>query len=366
MEKQVLISGASIAGLTLAYWLNLHGYKVTIVEMSSWLRRGGSPIDVRGDALKVVEQMGILEKIKVKKFIHSDEIVNANNETLVTFSINAQPEYLGDIEIHRDDLVDILYGNIPANEVEFLFNNSIQKIVQQADGVEVTLRNGLCKNFDFVFGADGTHSVVRRLIFGEEKIYSEFFGAYFAFAEAPNLQPNKPDSGVMYKEPGKLAIIYPVNKAVNTGLIFRSPKLNWDYRNKEQHKQILKDNFKNGLWRVPEILDTMVNSDNLYFDELCQIKMPTWTKDRVALVGDAAYTSGFPTGMGTSLAIQGAALLAKELHSNVDYNTAFTKYNDSFRSFVESIQARIVRGLNHLIPETEQGIWEAVKHFEQK
>lgn len=366
MEKQVLISGASIAGLTLAYWLNLYGYKVTIVEISSWLRRGGSPIDVRGDALKVVEQMGILEKIKEKKFIHSDEIVNANNETLVTFSINAQPEYLGDIEIHRDDLVDILYGNIPANEVEFLFDNSIQKIVQQADGVEVTLKNGLCKKFDFVFGADGTHSVVRRLVFGEEKNYSEFFGAYFAFAEAPNLQPNKPDSGVMYKEPGKLAIIYPVNKAVNTGLIFRSPKLNWDYRNKEQHKQILKDNFKNGLWRVPEILDIMVNSDNLYFDEVCQIKMPTWTEDRVALVGDAAYTSGFPTGMGTSLAIQGAAHLAKELHSNVDYDTAFTQYNDSFRSFVESIQARIVRGLNHLIPETEDGIWEAVKHFEQK
>ncbi|HTN37184.1 MAG TPA: FAD-dependent monooxygenase [Arachidicoccus sp.] len=366
MEKQVLISGASIAGLTLAYWLNLHGYKVTIVEISSWLRRGGSPIDVRGDALKVVEQMGILEKIKAKKFIHSDEIVNANNETLVTFSINAQPEYVGDIEIHRDDLVDILYGNIPPNEVEFLFDDSIQKIVQQADGVEVTLRNGLCKNFDFVFGADGTHSVVRRLVFGEEKIYSKFFGAYFAFAEAPNLQPNKPDSGVMYKEPGKLAIIYPVHKAVNTGLVFRSPKLNWDYRNKEQHKQILKDNFKNGLWRVPEILDTMVNSGNLYFDELCQIKMPTWTEDRVALVGDAAYTSGFPTGMGTSLAIQGAALLANELHSNVDYNTAFTKYNDSFRSFVESIQARIVRGLNYLIPETEEGIWETVKHFEQK
>jgi 2-polyprenyl-6-methoxyphenol hydroxylase-like FAD-dependent oxidoreductase len=364
MEKRVLISGASIAGLTLAFWLNRYRYQVTVIEISKGLRRGGSPIDVRGDALNVAEQMRILEKIRAKEFVHTDEIVNAENETLATFALNTQAEYRGDIEIHRDDLADILYENIPTNEVEFLFENGIEKIIQHENKVEVTFKNGEGRNFDFVFGADGTHSAVRKLVFGDEENYSKFFGAYFAIVEAPNVKPNKPNSGVMYQEPGKMAALYPFKKAVNALLVFRSPKLNYDYKNHDQQKQILKDNFKNSAWRIPEILNAMIHSDNLYFDEVCQIHMPAWSKERIALVGDAAHTTSFPTGMGTSLAMQGAAILAHELNSsNGDYESAFSKYYESYKPFVEGVQARIVRGLNSSVPETEEGIQATINRF---
>ncbi|NSL86918.1 FAD-binding monooxygenase [Chitinophaga sp. Mgbs1] len=362
MTKRVLISGASIAGLTLAYWLNKYGYKVTVVEISKGLRRGGSPIDVRGEALNVAKEMGILEKIKAKEFFHTDEIVNAKNETIITFSLNAQAEYLGDIEIQRDDLLDILYENIPTNEVDIMFENKIEKLVQYEDNVEVTFKNGSSNTFDFVFGADGTHSAVRKLVFGEEEKYSKFYGEYFAFAEAPNIK-TKPNVGVLYNEPCKFAALYPFKNAVNALVVFRSPKLNWDYRNHEQHKQILKETFQNSSWKIPEILDAMLRSDNLYFDEVCQIHMPSWTQGRVALVGDAAHAASFHTGMGTSLAMQGATVLAKELYSNDHYETAFTKYNDTYRPFVESVQAKIHRGINYLVPETEEGIQEAYKRF---
>lgn len=365
MKQQVLISGASIAGLTLAYWLNRYGYKVTIVEITKGLRRGGSPIDVRGEALGVAKEMGILEKIKSKELVHTDEIVNANNETIIAFSLNAGAEYLGDIEIHRDDLVDILYENIPPNEVEFLFNNRIEKIIQHKDNVEVMFKNGENKNFDFVFGADGTHSAVRKLIFGDEENYSKFFGEYFAIVEAPDIKSNKPNSGAIYNEPGKMAALYPFKKAVNAFLVFRSPKLNYDYRNQEQHKQILKETFINSSWKIPEILSAMLHSDNLYFDEVCQIHMPGWSKGRVALAGDAAHATSFHTGMGTSLAMQGATILAKELHSNDDYKMAFSKYYDTYKPYVESVQSRIHRGKNLLVPETEKGIREAYERFKK-
>jgi len=368
MKKQILISGASIAGLTLAHWLNKHvGHKVkvTLIEITKGLRRGGSPIDVRGEALVIAKEMGILEKIKAKEFLHNNEIVNAQNETLFKFEVNKQTEYLGDIEIHRDDLVDILYESIPAGEVEFLFENSIEKLIQHKDKVEVTFKKGENRNFDLVFGADGTHSVVRKLVFGDEENYIKFFGAYFAIVEAPTIK-TKSDTGIMYNEPGKLAVLYPFKKSVNAFLLFRSPQLNWDYKNHEQHKQILKDNFKNSSWRMPEILDAMLQSDNLYFDEVCQIHMPAWTKGRVALLGDAAHTTSFPTGMGTSLAMQGAALLAKMLFSpEGDYTAAFSKYYESYKPFVESVQARILRGINLLVPETEAGIQEAYKRFKK-
>ncbi len=369
MKKQILISGASIAGLTLAYLLNKyagHKVKVTVVEITKGLRRGGSPIDVRGEALNVAKEMGILEKIKAKEFVHGNEVVNAKNETLAAFEVNKQTEYLGDIEIHRDDLVDILYESIPANEVEFLFENGIEKLTQHEDKVEIIFKNGESSSFDLVFGADGTHSVVRKLAFGNEENYSRFFGAYFAIIEAPTIKSNKPNTGIIYNEPNKLAVLYPFKKAVNAFLLFRSPKLNWDHRNDEQHKQILKDNFKNSSWRIPEILDAMLQSDNLYFDEVCQIHMPAWSKGRVALLGDAAHTTSFPTGMGTSLAMQGAAILAKALFSsNGDYNAAFVKYYESYKPYVESVQARIHRGINLLVPETEEGIREAYKRFKK-
>jgi 2-polyprenyl-6-methoxyphenol hydroxylase-like FAD-dependent oxidoreductase len=365
MKRNVLISGASIAGLTLAYWLNKYSCQVSIVEISSGLRKGGSPIDVRGDALKVAGEMGIVEKIKEKEFIHASEMVNAQNETLVSFGVNTQAEYLGDIEIQRDDLLDILYEAIPTGEVEFIFGNGIEQLIQREGSVEAIFKNGDYRNFDFVFGADGTHSAVRKLVFGEEENYSRFFGAYFAIAEAPGIK-TRDNTALIYREPGKVSALYPFKNAVNAFLAFRSPKLNYDYRNREQHKQILKNHFKNCSWRIPEILDVMLHSDNLYFDEVCQIHMSSWAKGRVALVGDAAHTTSFPTGMGTSLAMQGATILAKELHaSNGNYKAAFSKYYESYKPYVVSVQARIERGLNWLIPETEEGIKESVNRFKK-
>lgn len=365
MKKKVLISGAGFAGLTLAYWLNKFGYEVTIVELGKELRKGGSPIDVRGEALNIAKEMGILEKIKANEFTHTDEIVNAKDETLVKFSLNAQAEYLGDIEIHRGDLLDILYEIVPKNEVEFLFDNSIETLVQYEDYVAVTFENGNKRNFDFVFGADGTHSVVRKLIFGSEENYSKFFGVYFAFVEADNIQTGRPkNTGIIYREVGKQAAIYQFSNAAYGIVMFRSPKLNWDYRNHEQQKQILKSNFENNTnWKIPEILDAMLHSDSLFFDEVCQVHMPTWTKGRVALVGDAAHAPSFFTGMGTSLAMQGATLLAKELHANEDYKIAFANYNAIHKPFADSIQSRISRGLKAQLPETEEELPASIDRF---
>ncbi len=366
MKHTVLISGVSIAGLSLTYWLNKFGYKVTLVEMAKGLRRGGSPIDVRGEALDVAKQMGILEKIKEKELIHTNEIVNTKNETLVTFNLNKQTEYEGDIEIYREDLAQILFENIPkANDVEFLFDNRVVSLVQDLDKVKVTFKNGENRKFEFVFGADGTHSGIRKLVFGNEDDYKVFFGAYFAIVETPNIK-NKPNTVTLYQEIGKMAAFYPLKNGVNAFIEFRSPKLNYDYKNHDQHKQILQENFKNSSWRIPEIINAMVQSENLYFDEVCQIHMDTWSKGRVALVGDAAHTTSFHTGMGTSLAMQGATMLAKELQaSNGDYESAFAKYYETYKPFVESIQARIERGLNFLLPETQEGIDAVINRFKQ-
>lgn len=356
MKKQVLISGASFAGLTLAYWLNKFGYQVTVLELGKELRTGGSPIDVRGEALNIAREMGIYEQIKAGEFVHTDEIVDAQDQTLVTFAINTLPEYLGDIEIHRGDLIKIIYDAISKDEVEVIFGNSISALIQREDRVEVAFEKGEPKSYDFVFGADGTHSIVRKLAFGPEEGYKKFLGVYFAFAATAQIYTGRPKStGIVYRELGKQAVIYQFQNEVNTILVFRAPRLNWSYRDREQPKQILSEYFGgNTNWKLPEILDAMLSSDDLYFDEACQIKMSSWTKGRVALIGDAAYAPSFFTGMGTSLAMQGAMLLAKELKENEDHQAAFSRYNELFKPFVESVQARVNHSLKVQLPETEE------------
>lgn len=356
MKKQVLISGASFAGLTLAYWLNKFGYRVTVVELGRELRTTGSPIDVRGEALEVAREMGIYDQVKAHEFVHTDEIVNADDETLATFAINTLEEYLGDIEIHRGDLVEIIYGAIPKDEVEIIFQNSIAALIQHEDHVEVSFEKGERKSYDFVFGADGVHSAVRNLAFGPEENYKKFLGVYFAFAKADHIHTGRPKStGIVYRELGKQAVIYQFKSGANAILLFRAPKLDWNHRDQDQSKQILKDYFGTSTnWKLPEILDAMLSADDLYFDEACQIHMPSWTKGRVALIGDAGYAPSFFTGMGTSLAMQGAMLLAKEMHENEHYEAAFEKYNSIFKPFVEEIQAKVTYGLQIQLPETEE------------
>lgn len=237
-----------------------------------------------------------------------------------------------------------------------MFGNGIATLVQHENRVEVTFEDGTQRNFDFVFGADGTHSAVRMLIFGSEEEFKKFFEVYFAFAEADHIQTGRPkNTGIVYRELGKQAVIYQFKDAANAILLFRAPKLEWDYRDHPRQKQILKEYFAgNQNWKIPEILTTMLHSDNLYFDEACQIHMPGWTKRRGALIGDAAHTPSFFTGMGTSLALQGATLLAKALHTNEDYQTTFKNYEETFKPFAENIQSRINRGLKVQLPETEQ------------
>jgi 2-polyprenyl-6-methoxyphenol hydroxylase-like FAD-dependent oxidoreductase len=352
MKKTALIAGAGIAGLTMAYWLNRYGYQVTVVEISPGLRKGGASVDVRGRALNIAERMGVLSKIKAGKITTTVAFVDAQNQCIAAMK-NFGEDALGqDIELHRDHLAEIIC-EAAVTGVEYLFNNRIKGISQDNNKVSIVFENGRDRDFDFVFGADGTHSIVRRLIFGEESLFNHYFGGYFAILKADQSRAQL-IHGQIYNLPNKMAA---TSDSGNSMLLFRSPKLTYDYRNDKEYKKILMENFAGCGWKIPAILEAMTDSEILYFDEVCQISMSSWIKGRVALIGDAAHCVGFPTGMGTSLAIQGATILADELMAaNGDYNLAFSKYNRIFHPVVEPIQATIVNGMNFLVPETAEGV----------
>ncbi|WP_206681741.1 FAD-dependent monooxygenase [Actinomadura sp. J1-007] len=168
MKRTVLISGASISGPALAYWLHRSGFAVTVVEKAGALRGGGYPIDVRGTAIEVARRMGILPQLQEA---HIDSrrctFLNADGSRLVSVppsAVSGGTEEQ-DVEVRRGDLAAILYALV-RDDVEFMFGDSIDTLDQSERGVDVAFRSGRRRTFDLVIGADGMHSHTREVLFG--------------------------------------------------------------------------------------------------------------------------------------------------------------------------------------------------------
>jgi 2-polyprenyl-6-methoxyphenol hydroxylase-like FAD-dependent oxidoreductase len=357
--KSVLISGASIAGLTMAYWMNHYGYEVTVVEIAPELRRGGSPIDVRGEALDCAKRMGVLEAIKKAKLQTKGlKFMNEQNEVQGMMLV----EEIGairpgdDTEIRRDDLLDILYAAVK-NNVTFKFGNRIKTLEQDPQYVKITFKDETTSIYDFVIGADGIHSGVRKLTFGPEEQFTHFLNFYFSVFTVDG-QLGEQNYGHMYNTPNNLATIYFYNNdSADCLLAFRAPKkLIFDRNNIAQQKQMVMDAFEGIGWKVPELLEELKRADHFYLDQGCQIKMPTWTNGRVALLGDAGYAPAFPTGMGSTLAMHGATMLADAMAKTDNHETAFARYNKTFRPIVEGLQATVYDGMSFVLPDTKYKI----------
>ncbi|GAB3891840.1 FAD-dependent monooxygenase [Larkinella knui] len=363
-KQTILLSGASIAGLTMAYWMSRYGYEVTVVEIGAEPRRGGSPIDVRGEALDCASRMGILDAIKEAKLpTEGLKFMNAQNEVQGIMLV----EEIGairpgdDIEIRRDDLVDILYKNV-RDGITYKFNNRITALDQDAEKVTATFKDGTTGTYDFVIGADGIHSGVRKLVFGQEDQFTHFLNYYFSVFAVDGRLGEK-NYAHMYNTPNTMATVYFYNTdSADAVLAFRSShKITYNRYDIQEQKQLVSDAFEGIGWKVPQLIEELKQADNFYLDQGCQIKMPTWTKGRVALIGDAGYAPAFPTGMGSTLAIQGATVLADAMAQNEDYNRAFKLYHETFRPVVETLQATVYDGMSFILPETQEKIDERNK-----
>ena len=359
-DKKVLVSGASFAGLSTAYWMNQLGYAVTVVEIASGIRMGGTAVDIRGNTVDIVRRMGIFEQIKANRLsLQRSEFKNADDETERSLVLRnaGEPPSDDEFEIERNTLLNILRGAVK-NDVELVFSDSIASLRETEDGVLVTFEKGAPRSFDLVFGCDGIHSTVRKMWFGSEASYSHFLEQYFSITIVDKLLIEQ-DTLQLFNVPGKAIMLNAYKNKTDIILCFVSEKeIPYDYRDEAQQRRIIAEQFVGQGWRTAELLREVQGSQSFYFDKLCQIRMPSWTKGRVALVGDAGYCASPAAGMGGSLAIDGAAALADAMREHTgDFELAFRDYNEKFRPFIDEVQAEAVRtGLESLCPRTEEAI----------
>jgi 2-polyprenyl-6-methoxyphenol hydroxylase-like FAD-dependent oxidoreductase len=364
-KLNVLISGAGIAGCTLAYWLARSGHSVTVMERSRSLRSSGSPVDVRGPAVDVAERMNVLAQLRKARIqLQGMTLLDAAGLRIARVDIEALRSSIvpRDLEIARDDLSRILHA-ASANDAEYVFGDSIKMLSQDTAGVDVTFEQSPSRRFDLVIGADGLHSIVRRLAFGADPEFVKHAGLYAA--TVPLIDGT--DTGremFMLNVPGKLVALHPRAGAPLAYFVFWHPEIpKFDYTNLDQHKSILERNFAGMGWRVPEFIAAVEAANDLYFDSVARVHVADWARGRIALLGDAASCVSL-FGDGSTLAIAGAYELAKALdESSTDPRSAFARYQSVHGKRVASKQKNLGRMAARIIPKTSAGIWVSTRIF---
>jgi 2-polyprenyl-6-methoxyphenol hydroxylase-like FAD-dependent oxidoreductase len=362
-SHRVLISGASVAGPVLAYWLNRFGFQTTVVELTEELRfgSGGHAVDLFGPALQIIEWMGALPQVE-DAGTHT-EIISFIRDGHRPIDVSAELMSEGvserHVEIMRGELAKIIY-DAGRSDIEYMFGNSISSLDESEQGVEVTFRYGSPQTFDLVIGADGLHSITRRLAFGEEHQFLHFLGGYLAVFTVPNyLYLHQQMLG--YAEVGRTAGIYPVRRTgqARVILLWRTPALHdYDRRDAAAERRLIRNLFGDMGWEVPRLLAEMENADDLYLDSISTIRMDTWTRGRVTLVGDAGYSPGPAVGGGTSLAVVGGYVLASELAAaRGDQVHGLGAYEQVLRPAVQQSQRIGPAVIKTLIPSSRLQVW---------
>lgn len=361
---QILISGASIAGPVLAYWLTRHGHDVTVVERAAALRKtGGHAIDLFKPAVEITEKMGVLPQVQEHSTGTTRMTICRTGKRPTEVNLTNVYRATSDrhVEIMRDDLSEI-YFNAGRNDVEYLFDDTITAI--SADG-EVDFERAAPRRFDIVVGADGLHSGVRRLVFGE--VASEYIGAYLGVLSLP--KDTVPDGlNVVDAVPRRLVSVYTARHLDDARAVFlfrRDSPLDVHHRDVDRQKSLLREEFDGQSAQVDGWLKELDQTPSFYFDSVTQLLNDTWSRGRVTLVGDAGYCPGPAVGGSTSLAVYGAYVLAGELtRAGGDYTRAFAAYEKAMQSPVRESREVARRAAKTLVPTSPTGVW-ALAHGAQ-
>ncbi|MEU8972783.1 FAD-dependent monooxygenase [Streptomyces monashensis] len=360
-NNEILICGAGVAGPALAYWLRTAGFAVTIVERAPAPRPGGQTVDLRGAGRTVIERMGLMGRARAES-VDQRGLALVDTRGRITARLPADSfggeGIVSEIEILRGDLARLLYeSTLP--DTEYLFDDTVTGIAQDPDGATVTFEKAGSRRFGLVVGADGPHSVVRALSFGPEREFVRPLDLYTAWFTATDdvdlggwyLMHNAPGGLVVSARPGRL------RGEIKAGLSFRSAPISYDRRDVAAQQDLVAQRFTGVGWETPRLLRAMRTTSDFFFDSMSQIRLDRWSRGRVVLLGDAGYCATPLTGLGTSLALVGAYVLAGELAAaEGDHRIALRRYDEVMRPYVSQAQQLPPGGAAGFAPSGRLGI----------
>lgn len=364
---RILITGAGIAGPTLAFWLARAGAHVTIVERAPVLRAVGQNVDIRGVGLEIIRRMGFEETVRQNTTNEEGwAFVDAKNRTKALFGVDQSGKaesFTAETEILRGTLAKLLYDGTK-EQVEYIFDDYVTSVHDTDDRIKVTFAKSTPqqRDFDLLIGADGLGSPTRALIFPDaHKSCIRSLNQYTSYFSVPT-HVSDGKLARWYNAPGRRCILTRPNNAGGTmaflSIMGTSDKLKHHSRlSPEEQKALMHDLFADAGWETPRLLAGMDDSDDFYMQSVAQVKLESWSKGRMGLVGDAAYCPSPISGMGTTVAFVGAYVLAGEIAKcGADYKKAFEGYESLMRPFVVKAQKLPPGAPGIANPETAWGI----------
>lgn len=355
----VLISGIGIAGASLAYWLGRAGYETVLVEKAPRFRTGGYVMDFWGLGYEIAERMGLSQELtEVGYHVREMRIVGDKGQRMSSFNTAAIYQVTGDryITIRRSELARLLFSK--ARAAETIFGQQLVALSESNNGVEAKFESGEKRHFDLVIGADGLHSGVRNLVFGPQQDFEHDLGYFVAAFEIEGYTPRNDDVYVTHGAPGKSIGRFTLrdDRALFLFVCEHSGPVPHSH---EGQVRLLMETYAGVGWEVPRILECLNKlRPEIYVDRVSQIKMPCWSKGRVALVGDAAFCVSLLAGQGSALALIASYVLAGELlKADGRYQEAFAAYEQVLRSFIEGKQRGAAHFARALTPHSNFGLW---------
>lgn len=350
---KVLISGAGIAGLSLALRLRQRGFTPIIVERSPRLRDGGYMLGLSDPGYDAAERMGIAEALTAAQYLPR-RLIYLAGDGREKFALQGRAlEILtGDRQLNlmRGDIERALYDRV-RDHVEIRFGTSVDAVEMADGGMHARLEDGATIEGDLLVGADGLHSRVRALCFGPEDRFVRFLGSRIAAFIVD--RSHFPDVG-----PDETYSLTEVGRAVALAAL-RQDQLVAFFIYRTEHERCfetveleLRHAFAGAGWLVPQLLEHVSQAKSVYFDEVSQaVVSPRWAQDRAVLLGDAGYAVSLIAGKGATLAMAGAVVLADALaeHAN-DLEGALARYEARLRPMAESAQAMARRNVNLFTP----------------
>ena len=359
MKKlKILISGGGIAGFTLACWLHEYGHHPIIVEKADALRTGGYMIDFSGTGWDVIEKMGLTAELRQKA--HDFPYLIFENDkgqtiTKVAFTTIAKALNNKYVALMRHELQEVLYEAVQF-DVEVRFGQWITAVTQTPHTAIATFNNDTQESFDLIIGADGIHSHMRQIVFGPNAQFEKYLGYYVASYAIPAGVTNFAAGFTNYWEPDHMVGVYHNSDgSIQTFFIFVSDDVG--YVPPEARAKMLREHYGNSGWQVDTLLNHLTDETPIFFDSVTQITMPSWSCERVVLVGDAAYCPTLISGQGASLAMGGAYILADELNKTAHIPTALARYEKRLRPHIETKQAQARKLAKSFVPRSQARIW---------
>jgi 2-polyprenyl-6-methoxyphenol hydroxylase-like FAD-dependent oxidoreductase len=360
---KILIIGTGVAGPPLAQLLAQAGHVPTLLERTPTLRSSGQQIDIRGAGLEVIRLLNLEEAVRANTTKEAGVLfVDSQNNIKAKLGVESTGGrgFTSEIEILRGDLVEVLFNGAKEERVESIFGDSAVHIIDEGDKVKVHFEKGTERDFDLVVAADGQGSRTRKMVLGSsEESCFKHLGQWTAFFTIPKTE--KENSWARwYNAPGKRNILLrsPPDGTTRAHLsIMNEAMRGCENLSVQEQKKKYREHFHDAGWEADRVLQGMDDAGDFYMQSIAQVKLNRWSKGRVVLLGDAAYCASPSSGMGTTLALVGAYILAGEIAHHSDHQAAFEAYEALMRPIVDKAQDLPFGIPAALNPESRWGIW---------